>query len=71
MQQTKPIALSEAKQWWEVSSTGLRRKTIQTRCSSFAYYEDACSWAAKQRNKGFTVDIDEKHAVDFDAPLPY
>ena len=63
MQQTKPVALSEAKQWWEVVSTGLRRKTIQTRSSSFAYYEDACSWAIEQKNKGFSVTIEERHAI--------
>lgn len=64
MQTSEPIKLSEAKQWWVVYATGLQRGRIQTTAANFAYYEDACVWASKKRNKGLSVRIEEEREVE-------
>lgn len=63
MQDTKPIKLSEAKSWWVVYATGLQRGSIKTTAANFAYYLDACTWAARKRAKGLDVRIVEEHEV--------
>ncbi len=65
MQTNEPIKLCDAKQWWTVYSTGLMRRSIKTVGSSFAYYEDACQHAEKNRRKGWQVEIKEEKAVEF------
>jgi len=64
MQTTESIKLPEAKQWWVVYATGLQRGAIKTTAANFAYYEDACGWAAKKRDKGLAVRIEEEREID-------
>ena len=63
MQTNEPIKLSEAKSWWVVYATGKQRGSIKTTAANFAYYNDACTWAAQKRNKGLAVRIEEEHEV--------